>query len=145
MSDRPQDWEQVILRGKTALAGAMRRLTTDVISWLEEWQKPKRSSYRHNLLTEEEYEAMRERQGGVCAICGEKSKNGRLAVDHVHGPNTVRGLLCSLCNTGLGLFKDDPDRLAAAIEYLKSGGKSAGGSGQAKNDDESLGLRGAKD
>lgn len=66
---------------------------------------------------------MRERQRGRCAICGtpeEDSPKKRLHVDHDHGSNIVRGLLCGLCNTGLGQFKDDPARLYAAIEYLKT-------------------------
>jgi hypothetical protein len=28
-------------------------------------------------------------------------------------------LLCSTCNTGLGLFQDDINRLASALDYLK--------------------------
>ena len=68
---------------------------------------------------------MLERQGGACAICKEKPKSGRLAVDHVHGTDKVRGLLCNLCNPALGLFKDDPDRLEAAVAYLERGGEGA--------------------
>ena len=98
------------------------KLATDAVKWLEEWQKPKGPRYRSDLLTEEEYNAALERQGGMCAICQEKPKTGRLAVDHVHGTDSVRGLLCNLCNPGLGLFKDDPARLARAIEYLKRAG-----------------------
>ncbi|TLZ99857.1 MAG: hypothetical protein E6J97_05165, partial [Methanobacteriota archaeon] len=79
--------------------------------------------------TEDEYVAMLEAQGGVCAICKEKPRRSRLAVDHIHGTDEVRGLLCNLCNPALGLFKDDPDRLKAAIEYLEQGGRSAGPSG----------------
>ena len=67
------------------------------------------------------HEAMLEAQGGVCAICKEKPKASRLAVDHIHGTDEVRGLLCNLCNPALGLFKDDPERLEAAIKYLKRG------------------------
>jgi hypothetical protein len=72
-------------------------------------------------ITSEEYEAMLQEQGGVCAICRrgpEVSKHGRLAVDHDHGTDAVRALLCSSCNVALGLFQDDPDVLMAAVGYL---------------------------
>jgi hypothetical protein len=35
----------------------------------------------------------------------------------------VRGLLCSACNTALGLFKDNIRYLANAIVYLEDNGK----------------------
>src|SRR2546426_11979458 len=117
----PEDWESLVRRGKIAVQGATRKLATDAIEWLEEWQKPKGARFRGDLLTEDEYVAMLEAQGGVCAICKEKPRRSRLAVDHIQGTDEVRGLLCNLCNPALGLFKDDPDRLEAAIKYLKRG------------------------
>jgi hypothetical protein len=44
----------------------------------------------------------------------------RLAVDHCHDSNRVRGILCGNCNRGIGAFDHDPSRLAAAAEYLKT-------------------------
>ena len=42
-----------------------------------------------------------------------------LVIDHNHKTGKVRGLLCGSCNTGIGLLKDSPDVLDAAIEYLQ--------------------------
>jgi hypothetical protein len=69
-------------------------------------------------ITPAVYEAMLQRQGGVCAICGELSKRGRLCIDHDPRTGRVRGLLCRKCNLGIGHFEDNADFLAQAIEYL---------------------------
>lgn len=61
---------------------------------------------------------MLEMQGGVCAICGGKDKNFRLAVDHCHQTGKIRGLLCSACNKAIGGFKDSPMLLIKAMRYL---------------------------
>jgi len=64
-----------------------------------------------------------------CGICGQASQVQRsLHIDHDHSccpkdsvticGQCVRGVLCHGCNTGLGAFRDDPDRLRSAIEYL---------------------------
>ncbi len=39
-------------------------------------------------------------------------------IDHCHKTGKVRGLLCKLCNCGLGYFRDDPKLMLAAITYL---------------------------
>ena len=119
LGNDPDGWEELIQRGKTAAAGAIRKLAVETISRLEDWQKP--PPFRGSLLTEAEYKMMLERQNEACAICKGTPKGERLAVDHVHGTEKVRGLLCGPCNRALGLFKDDPVRLAVAIEYLKLG------------------------
>ncbi len=82
-------------------------------------------------LTHEEYEAMMASQNGLCAICGKpetrlwKGKPTRLAVDHDHSPpHTIRGLLCSKCNHGIGSFLDSPALLEAAAAYLRAHGKA---------------------
>mgnify|MGYP006921286330 CR=1 FL=1 len=74
-------------------------------------------------MTLEDYDAMLEAQGGVCAICAKpprgKSKGRRLYVDHCHDTKIVRGLLCAGCNTALGQFYHDPAIFARAIAYLE--------------------------
>lgn len=65
-------------------------------------------------------EARREflaRQDGKCAICKEVL-NSRNNLDHCHITGAFRGVLCGLCNSGLGMFKDNIDYLKRAINYL---------------------------
>ena len=71
-------------------------------------------------VTIEKYNEMRIAQHFKCAICGahESEKTSTFAVDHCHKTNRVRGLLCRSCNTGLGFFRDDPQALKNAIQYL---------------------------
>lgn len=76
-------------------------------------------------LTQAMFDAMLGDQGGGCAICGTKQEDGnqatRMVVDHCHVTNKIRGILCDLCNTALGKFKDDALLLNRAIEYLNKG------------------------
>lgn len=61
-------------------------------------------------------------QNFSCAICGgnDFERIGRvLSVDHDHKTGKVRGLLCLTCNSGLGIFKDDPVLLKKASSYLE--------------------------
>lgn len=74
-------------------------------------------------LTSEQVEAIKKRQGGVCAIC---LSNAKLHVDHDHVTNQVRGLLCHHCNTMLGLGRDNVSYLSQAILYLNTHGSHSG-------------------
>jgi hypothetical protein len=72
-------------------------------------------------ITEEDYQAMVADQGGVCKICGQPPSDRMwLDIDHDHETGKVRGLLCSQCNTAIGLLREDPEVLAAAALYLKA-------------------------
>lgn len=71
-------------------------------------------------LTRDEYEAMHEAQGGLCAICRRpQGSNRELAVDHCHDTGRVRGLLCWNCNSAIGLLGDTFKGIIAAVEYLR--------------------------
>lgn len=91
--------------------------------WREKNRDKYKSSYRGTHLkkyglTLQEYTTLLEQQGGVCAICACAPCRRRFAVDHDHTDGNIRGLLCSNCNTGIGLLGDSPGRLQAAIAYL---------------------------
>lgn len=91
-------------------------------------KKAHRSDHYRNRhgITLEDVSIMAKAQGGVCAIChngapkiyrsGTVSRS--LSVDHCHKTGKVRGLLCHKCNSGLGMFGDDLNRLRSAISYL---------------------------
>ena len=70
-------------------------------------------------ISEEQYNNMILSQNNICAICNKPSSK-TLHIDHDHETGKVRGLLCSSCNTAIGLFKEDIDSLSAAIKYLSS-------------------------
>jgi Autographiviridae endonuclease VII len=71
--------------------------------------------YRYGL-TRDQYEAL----GTTCAICDGVPTPGKrgLHVDHDHETGTVRGLLCSACNTALGSFQESPFLIRRALRYL---------------------------
>jgi Recombination endonuclease VII len=71
-------------------------------------------------ITREQWEALLVSQGGRCAVCQTDNPVPRTwSVDHDHITGKVRGLLCRRCNTGLGCFRDDIDRMVSAIDYLR--------------------------
>jgi hypothetical protein len=81
-------------------------------------------------ITAAQYDELLMAQGGLCGICRgvETQKHGSghvksLAVDHDHKTGAIRGLLCSWCNKGLGLFRDDPTLLTFAMAYLARSAK----------------------
>lgn len=77
-------------------------------------------------ITEAQLNALLEKQGGCCAICGNTepviNKGGvqKLSVDHCHATGKIRGLLCSVCNHLLGQAKDNVKVLRAAAVYLET-------------------------
>jgi len=82
-------------------------------------------------ITAVQYNSMRDAQGNICDICKKPetvihkkyNKVKDLVVDHNHSNGAVRGLLCTRCNTAIGLFKEDIESLESAILYLRKHGK----------------------
>lgn len=72
-------------------------------------------------LTAADYASLLAAQGGKCAICRRDPKTKRLAVDHDHKTNAVRGLLCSRCNHDLmGAAWDSLAMAKALLSYLEA-------------------------
>lgn len=65
------------------------------------------------------YDKMLKEQSAKCLICDEIK---RLVIDHCHTSGKVRGLLCSNCNSGLGLLGDNITNLKRAVLYLQNNG-----------------------
>jgi hypothetical protein len=65
---------------------------------------------------------MYKKQDSKCAICEKYFiLGGRkgLYVDHCHDTNTVRGLLCPSCNSGLGMLQNG-NLFNNAMNYLNT-------------------------
>lgn len=92
----------------------------------------RRNLFRVHHIRAEQFYSMVKEQKWACAICknplifhidGSKSD---INVDHDHSccpgrigcGKCVRGITCSGCNGGMGLFKDSPENLIAAAKYL---------------------------
>lgn len=80
---------------------------------------------RHNT-TPTYINALLRQQDFQCAICHCAMDRISAHIDHDHRccsdriscGECIRGLLCPLCNRGLGIFKDSTGNLTSAVEYL---------------------------
>ena len=58
-----------------------------------------------------------------CPICHRKkirAFQNDVVLDHSHIDGSVRGWVCSSCNTSIGKFYDDPSILQRAIDWIKN-------------------------
>jgi hypothetical protein len=108
------------------------------VQWRERWRADAGYRERHALtriariygLSAAQYRRLLKAQKGVCAICKRPPRRRALCVDHCPVTKQVRRLLCDNCNTGLGLFGDDPVRLRAAAAYLVRARRKDAGRGR---------------
>jgi len=85
------------------------------------FEKYKNSSLQRNYnINLSDYKKMLKNQKERCAICKNKFKSSKNThVDHNHNTLKVRELLCSGCNAGIGLLKENIKTLKSAVEYIK--------------------------
>lgn len=76
--------------------------------------------HKYNISLEQ-YDKLLKSQDFRCSICRTSvtKLTRRLAVDHNHKTNAIRGLLCNKCNSALGNLQDSIKLLQSAIKYLK--------------------------
>jgi hypothetical protein len=91
-------------------------------SGYDSWCRACRSAYRNansrgkfRAVISDEALAALKATTHECVICGSAEP---LVVDHDHVTGKVRGMLCGHCNRGLGHFRDDPQLLEFAAQYL---------------------------
>lgn len=91
-------------------------------------QYQRNSKLKHQYgITNKQFNEMMIAQSNKCLICDEFQKTSDnkygagsiLNVDHCHITKKIRGLLCHLCNRGIGLFRERIDLLEKAVQYLK--------------------------
>ena len=122
LSTEEQKKVRDLVRGKTYRAAHPERVK----------KSKRRAQKRYSLqlkfnLSLEEYDEMLMQQNGGCALCGfvpsgsDTYRSGKsLAVDHDHATGYIRGLLCDLCNRGIGQLHDDPKLLRKAADYIEA-------------------------
>jgi Recombination endonuclease VII len=69
-------------------------------------------------ISREQFDQMIVAQGGLCQIC--EVELTRPHVDHDHFTGKIRGILCRYCNQALGFFRDSPQILRKAADYLEN-------------------------
>lgn len=75
-------------------------------------------SYGISLTT---YERILAEQGGCCACCSTNDPGeSTWHVDHDHDTGLIRGILCSNCNSGIGMLGDNLNGLQHAVAYLQA-------------------------
>jgi hypothetical protein len=91
----------------------------------DSWTLAKRCARRG--ITPEQLISAYERQEECCAICKVEIELIDSAIDHNHETGEFRGVLCKQCNRALGMFKDSPQVLKNAVEYLEAFGNYSNG------------------
>jgi hypothetical protein len=80
--------------------------------------------FKRHHITKEIYDNLLSKHDGKCWICKDSKA---VHIDHDHSccnnnsfscGKCIRGVLCSNCNTAIGLLKDDVDLIKETIKYI---------------------------
>lgn len=85
----------------------------DITRWIE--------TRRNFGLEPGEVAAMLTAQANRCAVC-RTADPGKSAwcIDHDHRTGEIRGILCAACNKAIGFFRDSPESMRAAADYVQN-------------------------
>lgn len=88
---------------------------------LEHFRRQDKESNLKRLygITIADFNRLLAEQDGRCAICSTVKPQSKWHVDHCHNSNEVRGILCNLCNVGIGALKENIDAIRMAEIYLR--------------------------
>ena len=104
---------------KHSIATYQKQYHIDNKELLNERVRRHHSMHRYGISQEEVAELIKKCHN-QCQICGVSLLQFNPAhSDHDHSTVIVRGILCRCCNSGLGLFQDNPKILKKAMEYLQ--------------------------
>lgn len=72
-------------------------------------------------MSQDDFDALLEKQGMACAICHRDDWPGKHLphVDHDHKSGKIRGILCSKCNTALGLVNESLEIIKSMENYIR--------------------------
>jgi hypothetical protein len=102
------------------------RSPSGLYQWCRLCTRRYNAHWRRHVLIEKKYgiskatfDLLLDSQGHACAICRRQfGDKRRPCVDHDHESGAARGVLCSNCNTGIGMLGDSVEVAAAAAAYL---------------------------
>lgn len=93
-----------------------------------QFQALTRKEYRKRVygITSDDFDKLWLNQQGKCPICDKELTDGlgikhapsKAVIDHCHDTGKIRGILCTMCNKGLGLLGDNKDAITRALHYL---------------------------
>ena len=112
--------EKIAERHKQSLARIKRK---DPEKWART-NRHRQIKIKYNLTKDQSLKMLAD-QRSQCKSCKDPismysyEEHDTCHIDHCHVTGKVRGLLCGKCNTGLGYFNDDVQRLRCAISYLE--------------------------
>jgi hypothetical protein len=106
------------------ISAARKKVVQENGGWLHSPETRAKMSAAHLAADCHKFDPIRRPDlvGECCQICGTPQAElvGCLCRDHCHGCGEHRGLVCNDCNLALGRFKDSPENLQRALEYLQA-------------------------